>query len=231
MVMCGAGPPMRPIPPLRIGQIYPYVKNTGVYHCPADTLPDHRSTPPITARVRTYSINCYMNGEDIGNNHAGLPAGIYVVNTKTSQILFPRPSLAMVFLEEAQFSIHDGQFGGFSPAVFRGAGRSTNGTTFRPWSIAARILPLRTTMWSFDGGWTALPKTSPPRITPTPAPTIPTSGGCKTLWRQEIDPVAAEMRRLRADCGLVSVTLLRTNIAAAGFQPRSGTTVQPAFSR
>ena len=60
---------------LEIGQIYPYVKSTGVYHCPADTLPDHRSTPPITARVRTYSINCYMNGEDIGNNHAGLLGG------------------------------------------------------------------------------------------------------------------------------------------------------------
>ena len=75
-----------------------------------------------------------------------------------------------------------------------------------------------------DGGlWTALPKTSPPRITPPGPDYTATSGGCKTLWRQEIEPVAAEMRRLRADCGLVSVTLLRTNIAAAGFQPGSET--------
>ncbi len=106
---------------IQVGQIYPYTKNVGIYHCPADILPDNRSTPAITTRVRTYSINSYMNSEDIGSTHAGLPAGIYHVNTKTTQILHPTPSLAMVFVEEAQFSIDDGDFG-FSPSGLPGNG-------------------------------------------------------------------------------------------------------------
>jgi prepilin-type N-terminal cleavage/methylation domain-containing protein/prepilin-type processing-associated H-X9-DG protein len=106
---------------IQAGQIFNYTKSVGIYHCPADILADNRSTPAISARVRTYSINCYMNGEDIGNTHAGLPAGIYHVNVKTSQITHPVPALAMVFVEESQFSIDDGQFG-FSPSGLPGNG-------------------------------------------------------------------------------------------------------------
>jgi prepilin-type N-terminal cleavage/methylation domain-containing protein/prepilin-type processing-associated H-X9-DG protein len=106
---------------IQTGLIYPYVKNVGVYHCPADILPDNRSTPPNTIRCRSYSINCYMNEEDIGNTHAGLPAGLYVVNHKTSDIKQPAPTLAIVFIEEAQFSIDDGDFG-FSPSGLPGNG-------------------------------------------------------------------------------------------------------------
>ena len=106
---------------IQVGQIYSYIQNVGVYHCPADNLPDNRSPPAITTRVRSYSMNCYMNSEDIGNTHAGLPAGIYIVNHKTSDIRHPAPSLAMVFTEEAQFSIDDGDFG-FSPSGLPGNG-------------------------------------------------------------------------------------------------------------
>jgi prepilin-type N-terminal cleavage/methylation domain-containing protein/prepilin-type processing-associated H-X9-DG protein len=102
---------------IQIGQIYPYIKNVGVYHCPADVIPYNG----ITTRVRSYSINCYMNSEDIGSTHAGLPSGIYHVNVKTSAITHPMPSLAMVFVEEAQFSIDDGDFG-FSPSGLPGNG-------------------------------------------------------------------------------------------------------------
>jgi prepilin-type processing-associated H-X9-DG protein len=62
-----------------------------------------------------------MNEEDIGSTHAGLPAGIYKVNTKTSDIRFPTPSLAFVFVEEVQWSIDDGDFG-FSPSGLQGNG-------------------------------------------------------------------------------------------------------------
>jgi prepilin-type N-terminal cleavage/methylation domain-containing protein/prepilin-type processing-associated H-X9-DG protein len=106
---------------IQSGQIYSYIKNVAAYRCPADRLPDNRSTPPITSRVRTYSINCYMNGADIGATHAGLPAGLYTVNKKTGDIRRPAPALAMVFLEESQFSIDDGQFG-FSPSGLPGYG-------------------------------------------------------------------------------------------------------------
>jgi len=102
---------------IQVGQIYPYTKSVGTYHCPADVL----AYNGITTRLRTYSINCYMNSEDIGSTHAGLPAGIYHVNVKTSDISHPRPALAMVFVEEAQFSIDDGDFG-FSPSGLPGNG-------------------------------------------------------------------------------------------------------------
>jgi len=99
------------------GQIYPYTKNVGIYDCPADIIPYNG----ITTRLRSYSINCYMNSEDIGNTHAGLPAGIYHVNVKTGEIRHPAPSSAMVFVEEVQFSIDDGDFG-FSPSGLPGNG-------------------------------------------------------------------------------------------------------------
>src|SRR5262249_24178158 len=60
---------------IQIGQIYPYSKNVGIYRCPADNLTDSRTA--LNYRVRTYSMNCYMNGADIGATHAGLPAGLY----------------------------------------------------------------------------------------------------------------------------------------------------------
>ena len=102
---------------VQAGQIYPYTKNVGIYHCPADIIPYNG----ITTRLRSYSINCYMNSEDIGNTHAGLPAGIYHVNVKTGEIRHPAPSSAMVFVEEVQFSIDDGDFG-FSPSGLPGNG-------------------------------------------------------------------------------------------------------------
>jgi prepilin-type processing-associated H-X9-DG protein len=62
-----------------------------------------------------------MNGQDIGGSHAGLPAGLYTVNKKLTGIRTPGPSSAMVFLEEAPFSIDDGDFG-CSPSGLPGYG-------------------------------------------------------------------------------------------------------------
>ena len=107
---------------IRMGQIYSYSGNVGIYSCPTSyNLPDNRQSPPITYRVRSYSMNCYMNGQDIGSSHEGLPAGIYTVNTKLTGIRTPGPSSAMVFLEEQPFSIDDGDFG-FSPSGLPGYG-------------------------------------------------------------------------------------------------------------
>jgi prepilin-type N-terminal cleavage/methylation domain-containing protein/prepilin-type processing-associated H-X9-DG protein len=107
---------------IRMGQIYSYSGNVGIYSCPASyNLPDNRQSPPITYRVRSYSMNCYMNGQDIGSLHEGLPVGLYTVNTKLTGIRTPGPSSAMVFLEEEPFSIDDGDFG-FSPSGLPGYG-------------------------------------------------------------------------------------------------------------
>jgi prepilin-type N-terminal cleavage/methylation domain-containing protein/prepilin-type processing-associated H-X9-DG protein len=94
------------------GVLYPYNKSTGIYRCAAD---NRRSTlgSQISYRVRSYSMSCYMNGEDVGYTHYSLTG--YHVNKKMHDITAPKPSLAFVFVEESENSNDDGHFG-FSPA-------------------------------------------------------------------------------------------------------------------
>ncbi len=104
---------------IQVGQIFPYTKNVALYHCPADNI----AYNGITTRLRTYSISSYMNStpaDDIYSSHAGGAAGVYHVNLKTADINHPGPASAIVFVEEAQFSIDDGQFG-FSPSGLPGS--------------------------------------------------------------------------------------------------------------
>ena len=95
---------------LQEGVLYVYNKSTGIYKCPADILPNPQSG---VVTVRSYSMNCYMNGSDVGNTHDGLTG--YVVNTKLTQIKTPVTSSAFVFVDESPNTIDDGQFG-LSPA-------------------------------------------------------------------------------------------------------------------
>jgi prepilin-type N-terminal cleavage/methylation domain-containing protein/prepilin-type processing-associated H-X9-DG protein len=95
---------------LRNGLLYQYNHSVGIYKCPADLKPNPQSK---VVEVRSYSMNCYMNGDDVGNSHYGLTG--YVVNAKLSQIHSPPPALAFVFLDESPNTIDDGQFG-LSPA-------------------------------------------------------------------------------------------------------------------
>ena len=95
---------------LRTGLLFPYNRATGVYKCPGDQRPNPQSG---VVTVRSYSMNCYMNGSDVGNSHDGLTG--YLVNTKLSQVRTPPPSVAFVFLDESPNTIDDGQFG-LSPA-------------------------------------------------------------------------------------------------------------------
>ena len=101
---------------LQNGQLYSYNKSTGIYRCPADVK---ASPGGISFRVRSYAMNCYMSGEDVGNTHYSLNG--YHVNKKTIQITTPKPSQAFVFVEEAEFSIDDGHFG-FTPDGSPGQG-------------------------------------------------------------------------------------------------------------
>ncbi len=97
------------------GLLYGYNKSVGVYRCPADT----KAYNGITFRLRSYSMNCYMNGADVGNQKNGLTG--YHVNIKMAEVNAPKPALAFVFTEEAEFSIDDGHFG-FSPDGTPGQG-------------------------------------------------------------------------------------------------------------
>jgi prepilin-type N-terminal cleavage/methylation domain-containing protein/prepilin-type processing-associated H-X9-DG protein len=96
------------------GTLFPYMKNVGSYQCPADILGDARVTPPNFNRLRSYSMNSYMNSDNEmytshGAPYGGTP-GFYSVNFKQTDIRHPMPVSAIVFCEEVQWSIDDGQF-------------------------------------------------------------------------------------------------------------------------
>lgn len=93
------------------GALYPYNKSTAIYRCPNDL---GRSTigGRTYVRVRSFAMNCYMNGDDVGlrfGHYLG-----YQVNRRITDILHPGPSRAFVFLDERENSIDDGHFG-FNP--------------------------------------------------------------------------------------------------------------------
>src|SRR5579883_3469447 len=46
---------------LEQGPLYPYLKSTAIYKCPADVNPNPKS---LVVTVRSYSMNTYMNGYD-----------------------------------------------------------------------------------------------------------------------------------------------------------------------
>jgi prepilin-type N-terminal cleavage/methylation domain-containing protein len=102
--------PTNPVPIMH-GELFLYAKNVSVYWCPADITPDTRVTPPNTVRVRSYSMNSYMNSDnEMWNSHNGGNVGVYFINRKQTDIRHPFPVSAMVFTEEVQWSIDDGQF-------------------------------------------------------------------------------------------------------------------------
>jgi len=79
-----------------------------VWKCPADrsTVPSPTGRQP---RVRSYSMNCWMGGEDAGNIVAGMTPGTWVVFKSLSQIR--QPSKMFVLLDENEDSINNGWFG------------------------------------------------------------------------------------------------------------------------
>ena len=97
---------------LATGLLFNYNKNTGIYRCAGDNRLS--AVSGLSFRVRSYSMNCYMNGEDVGLTHDSL-AG-YLVNHKIGDIKRPQPTDTFVFVEEHENTIDDGHFG-FSPAL------------------------------------------------------------------------------------------------------------------
>ena len=89
--------------PLTAGQLYPYIKNVGAYHCPADNTTQlftgHGSNIP---RVRSYSMS-----ETFGQGEH-LPAPRYKTYQKLGSIVGPVD--CWVFIDEAPHSINDAAF-------------------------------------------------------------------------------------------------------------------------
>jgi prepilin-type N-terminal cleavage/methylation domain-containing protein/prepilin-type processing-associated H-X9-DG protein len=93
------------------GSLFAYNKSTAIYRCPGD-LGRSVFRGVTHLRVRSYSINGYMSGVDVGLVYFNQKG--YKVNKKTAAITSPPPSRAFVFLDEHENSIDDGHFG-FAP--------------------------------------------------------------------------------------------------------------------
>jgi prepilin-type N-terminal cleavage/methylation domain-containing protein/prepilin-type processing-associated H-X9-DG protein len=87
-----------------VGSIGSYVKNSGVYHCPAD----HTLEPSTgQTRVRSCSANCYMGND----SSAGSISSYFTVFKKYSQFSSRLSSVdAFVYLDENPQSLDDGFF-------------------------------------------------------------------------------------------------------------------------
>jgi prepilin-type N-terminal cleavage/methylation domain-containing protein/prepilin-type processing-associated H-X9-DG protein len=107
--------------------LWPYSKSLGIYKCPADI----GVNPQLAAQgineypVRSYSVNTYMGGYDVGADHQdNWPSNtVYAVQDKLSMVLSPGPSKRMVFADESQDSIDDLNFSVVPSAL---------GTTYAP---------------------------------------------------------------------------------------------------
>ena len=89
--------------PLSSGEIYPYVKNVAVWHCPADTSTIHDAGGPgYDLRVRSYSASqTFCDG-------GALPAPPYKTYHKFARIR--DASDTWVVIDEAAVSINDAAF-------------------------------------------------------------------------------------------------------------------------
>jgi len=85
--------------------------SAGIYKCPGDIVPCDNGP-----RVRSYAMNCMMNGawinpktQDLAHSNQK-PGQTYIVYTKLGTITRPTPSDAWVFIDEHADSIDDGFF-------------------------------------------------------------------------------------------------------------------------
>ncbi len=94
---------------IKAGALWPYNNNVEIYRCPADQTSVTLGGIKMR-RVRSWSINGFMNGNDAELLNA-FPG--FANNKKLGQILHPGPSDAIVFCEEGP-TLDDGNFG-FNP--------------------------------------------------------------------------------------------------------------------
>ena len=169
---------------LASGLFFNYNRSVGIYKCAADI---ERNPQSGVETVRSYSMNCYMNGDDVGNSHYFL-AG-YTVNTKLSQIRWPGPSDAFVFLDESPNTIDDGQFG---------LGPSGQHNTVNEWLNYPTARHNNASVFSFADGhaeafkWLGKRLKSLEFVRPVPTPPISVIGADRN----------ADLRRVQASLAL-----------------------------
>jgi len=100
---------------IRLGVIFPYVNNTAVYHCPADTTVSNKAAAlgKTTGylHARSMSMNWLMNPLDgaIWGGDTGAAANL-VVYRKDTDLIKGGPANLWVFIDENYAGINDGCF-------------------------------------------------------------------------------------------------------------------------
>jgi len=96
--------------------LFQYCRSSKIYKCPSDILPNPQllqGNPSVSEYpIRSYSMNTYMNGYDVGCDHQDdwQTNTIFVVQTKLSTIGSPGPAKRMVFVHGSPMTIDDCNF-------------------------------------------------------------------------------------------------------------------------
>lgn len=93
---------------IEAGLIYPYVNNFNVYKCPADHTTYPMNSSLGKPRVRSMSMNCWMNPMNIWVASAANGVDIFKTVNDVSRTL--GTSKGFVFIDENPYSIDDGYF-------------------------------------------------------------------------------------------------------------------------
>ncbi len=98
-------------PMIQAGLIYPYVNTIKVYKCPADHSVFPLNTSYGQSRIRSYSMNCWLNPLKSWNDIKGYSgANALRVYGKQANLTVPGPSKTFVFIDENEYTIDDGYF-------------------------------------------------------------------------------------------------------------------------
>ncbi len=90
-------------------KLAPYLRASGVFRCPADKS-RVRILGQILPRVRSMSINCYMNGLETVGVNAFWQSDAFLTFRKQEDLSLAPPALMFVFIDEREDSINDGYF-------------------------------------------------------------------------------------------------------------------------
>ena len=96
---------------IKAGLLYPNVNNVKVYRCPADRSVFPLNTSYGRPRVRSMSMNCWLNPVVSWNATKAYGAGSALREfRKTTDVTVPGPVMTFVFIDENPNTIDDGYF-------------------------------------------------------------------------------------------------------------------------
>jgi prepilin-type processing-associated H-X9-DG protein len=90
-------------------KLAPYLRSSGVFKCPGDKS-SVQFSGRVLSRVRSISINCYMNGLETVGVNAFWQSDDFTTFRKQDDLSRATPALMFVLIDEREDSINDGYF-------------------------------------------------------------------------------------------------------------------------